>query len=382
MTLISRVPLYIMGNKIILKKKSVAGNLIFLVTFFCLVISQAQAKSFKLKFISDLNIKTGKTHKKIQIGGLSAIRLNKDKSILYAVSDDRSFHHPARIHSFKLSLDNKRFSLKPLNTIFLKNKNKRNFTLGTADFEGLDILEDGTFLVSSEGEKRFIPSIAPSITHFSKNGHYIKELKLPKKFKEETLYNAALESLSLSPNKKKLFIITESPLVNDITLSGILPLRLLSYRRNSKDHFSPEFEYLYPLEKGSLNKKKFNGISDILAISQNEFFVLERSYIKKRNLNTLKIFYIKIEKKTSDISNLKSLKVIPKNIIPLKKKLVFDLSDYSKHFEFGYQYLDNIEGICFGPRLKNGNQSLIFVSDNNFSKKQRTQFIFFELEIH
>jgi len=37
--------------------------------------------------------------------------------------------------------------------------------------------------------------------------------------------------------------------------------------------------------------------------------------------------------------------------------------------------LDNVEGMTFGPKLPNGQQSLILVSDNNFSATQFTQFI-------
>jgi hypothetical protein len=38
-----------------------------------------------------------------------------------------------------------------------------------------------------------------------------------------------------------------------------------------------------------------------------------------------------------------------------------------------------VEGITFGPKLANGNQSLVLVSDNNFSEKQKTQVFLFEV---
>jgi hypothetical protein len=41
--------------------------------------------------------------------------------------------------------------------------------------------------------------------------------------------------------------------------------------------------------------------------------------------------------------------------------------------------IDNVEGITFGPMLPNGHRSLIFVSDNNFNDKQKTQFFLFEV---
>ena len=39
--------------------------------------------------------------------------------------------------------------------------------------------------------------------------------------------------------------------------------------------------------------------------------------------------------------------------------------------------LDNVEGLTFGPRLRDGRQSLVLVSDNNFAATQFTQFLLF-----
>lgn len=43
------------------------------------------------------------------------------------------------------------------------------------------------------------------------------------------------------------------------------------------------------------------------------------------------------------------------------------------------RYIDNIEGVTFGPILPNGHRTLIFVADNNFSGRQKTQFLLFEV---
>jgi hypothetical protein len=42
-------------------------------------------------------------------------------------------------------------------------------------------------------------------------------------------------------------------------------------------------------------------------------------------------------------------------------------------------YLDNLEGMALGPRLPDGTQSLLLVSDDNFSNSQLTQFLLFRL---
>jgi hypothetical protein len=45
----------------------------------------------------------------------------------------------------------------------------------------------------------------------------------------------------------------------------------------------------------------------------------------------------------------------------------------------GLSPLDNIEGITLGPKLSEGRQSVVFVSDNNFSPTQVTQFLLFAM---
>jgi hypothetical protein len=37
----------------------------------------------------------------------------------------------------------------------------------------------------------------------------------------------------------------------------------------------------------------------------------------------------------------------------------------------------NLEGITLGPRFKDGSESLILVSDDNFNKMLKTEFIFY-----
>jgi hypothetical protein len=41
--------------------------------------------------------------------------------------------------------------------------------------------------------------------------------------------------------------------------------------------------------------------------------------------------------------------------------------------------LDNFEGMAFGPALADGSRSLLVVSDDNFSPRQRTSFLIFRV---
>ena len=66
--------------------------------------------------------------------------------------------------------------------------------------------------------------------------------------------------------------------------------------------------------------------------------------------------------------------------MPLKKKLLFNFESIKDFLTDGI--IDNLEGITLGPKLKNGNQSLILVADDNFQTfgKQLNQFILLEIK--
>ena len=42
-------------------------------------------------------------------------------------------------------------------------------------------------------------------------------------------------------------------------------------------------------------------------------------------------------------------------------------------------YIDNVEGMTFGPTLPNGHKTLVCVADNNFEILEKTQFLLFEI---
>jgi len=72
----------------------------------------------------------------------------------------------------------------------------------------------------------------------------------------------------------------------------------------------------------------------------------------------------------TNIAGLASFKDAKFN--PTKKKLLFNMDTLG-------MYISNIEGVSFGPQLPNGNETLIFVADNNFKATEKTQFLLFEI---
>ena len=75
--------------------------------------------------------------------------------------------------------------------------------------------------------------------------------------------------------------------------------------------------------------------------------------------------------KATDVSEYPSL--LTGNFQPISKRLLLNMDSLGI-------YVDNIEGVCLGPKLPNGKQSLVFISDNNFRKEQVTQLLLFQID--
>ncbi|NEP02233.1 MAG: esterase-like activity of phytase family protein, partial [Symploca sp. SIO2E9] len=114
-----------------------------------------------------------------------------------------------------------------------------------------------------------------------------------------------------------------------------------------------------------------NGLTELITLDNaGHFLSLERTYGLAGS--GAKIYQLATGSAT-DTSGIATLKGDISRIHPIQKKLLLDLS------ELGI-YLDNLEGIELGPRLSDGSQSLLLVSDDNFREEQVTQFILFRVE--
>jgi hypothetical protein len=96
--------------------------------------------------------------------------------------------------------------------------------------------------------------------------------------------------------------------------------------------------------------------------------VLERAYIAGVG-NSLRLY----EVDTRDGSDtLDAARLVPGGFRPMAKRLVADFA------QLGLSRLDNTEAMARGPALRNGNRTLVCLSDDNFNPAQVTQFVAFE----
>ncbi|OYD91983.1 phytase [Nostoc sp. 'Peltigera membranacea cyanobiont' 210A] len=337
------------------------------------------------------------------VGGLSGVTYDAANNRYYAISDDRSQVAPARFYTFTASDSGVNFT----NVTTLKDTNGNFFATNSLDPEGIALTNDGTVFISSEGEVN--PAAGrvsnPFIKEFSlTTGQEVASLSVPSKFLpvvEDTnsngivdagdtqtsgVYNnLAFESLTITPDQKTLFTATENALSQDglkASLTSGSRSRILQYNLVTGQ---PEKEYLYitdaiPEAPNPSTGSADNGLADLLAIdNRGTFLALERSFAQGVG-NTIKIYEVSLQGAT-DISFYDSLNNLSAEqlaaIKPAQKRLLLNLTDLNLPTDANHPItgVDNIEGIAFGPKLADGRQSIVLVSDNNFGSTQYTQIL-------
>jgi hypothetical protein len=243
------------------------------------------------------------------------------------------------------------------------------------DPEGVAIVNPNNFLISSEG---FVPIIPPSLYLFNTSGVLESTLEIPNKFMPKgvppfqtrgTGHNEAFECLTISNDKNVVYLAPERPLKQDKYKNGDEKVtRIIRYEKQN-GNFVATKEFGYQL--GDV------GLVDFVPLSKNKLLTLERGFDYKTKKQSIYIFEAFLENAT-DLSKIRAINSI-KNIKLVKKNLLLDLDSIIPKLSKKHRKLDNFEGITLGPKLPNGNQSVIIVSDNNFRKQQRTAFFLFEL---
>lgn len=352
--------------------------------------------SFELSFNNHILFDIDSKVEDIPLGGLSGLRYDNASKTLYAVSDDRSKQGPARLYQFNIVETDGKLDIKKDKQIFLKDNTGDHFKKNSIDFEDIDFLNTNEILLSDEGGSYSQKIYPPRLVVFNKTtGKYIRDLLVNEKFtpRRENGYfvsgvrdNLAFESMSLSPSKNSLFFATEDALHQDGPVASLKQNSLvrISQYMNRGSGLMPSKEYIYPLgpiqslENSIQSIGAQTGIPAVIALDDSNLFVLERTYYPVVDITKILLFKVNISTTAKDYSNVHSLK--NEKVSTLKKDILYDFDKVIKELKAEYQFLDNIEGMCLGPKLSNGNQTLILVSDNNFSKSQRTHFIIMEIK--
>lgn len=347
----------------------------------------------RLKLLGEYDIAHNLNFKGTTIGGLSGIDYDAANDLFYLISDDRSAINPARFYTAKISCTEKGIdSVQWLGATPLLQANGFTYPNSkqdpghTPDPEAIRYNAKTKLLVwTSEGERivRGKDTVLenPAITTITTGGKYIDTFPLPENLLMRAVekgprQNGVLEGLSFDRDFKTMFVNVEEPLYEDGPRADVVPnnawIRIYKYDVARKKNTGQYAYHLDPIAYPATPADgfKINGVPDIYAVGKNQLIVMERSFSTGRLPCTIKLYLADLNK-AEDISHNSSLQANPPTK-PVRKKLLLNMDSLGI-------YVDNVEGVTYGPVLPNGHRTLVLVSDNNFLAFEKTQFFLFEI---
>jgi hypothetical protein len=339
----------------------------------------------ELEFVGDYTLPQT-TFAGTTVGGISALAYDRQRDLIYALSDDRQ---QPRFYTLALNINeaDKIANITVEGVTLLQDQQDQAVAPQILDPEGVGLTPKGQLWISSEGVQALSPPILASFDLTS--GRWQEQLKLPSHFlptpeidepdTSEPLSpqgiadNRGFEALAMSPEGDRLFTATELPLLQDVNPDDSDPKfysRLLHYLVGDVRPLLIS-EYLYPLEPPTLGAG-LNGLTELATIdSGGHFLSLERSFSPLSGFNA-QVFQIATGGAT-DTSRLDKLALPLQGVNPVFKQPLLNLKDLNLT-------LSNLEGMMLGPTLSDGSQSVLLVSDNGFDVGQPTQFLLFRLD--
>ena len=375
-------------------------------SFFCLIIAVffsacSISRNIKgrertvssVKFLDEYVLPLNQTFQNTLVGGLSGIDYDAGNNQYYLISDDPSQFSPARFYAAQIDIkENKIDTIRLTKVTFIQQEDGIQYPKyqqgknSKADGESIRYNPVKNNLIwSNEGERLFRKTdttiVQPALTFISTSGKFLDTVALPSGFhitKQNygVRKNAFFEGLTYADNFKTLYASLEEPLYQDGEQSHFgfdqALTRITKFNVQAKKSIA---QYAYqldalPIKPTAESDWNLNGISEILAINNHTLLIMERAWAKGRDDHSfVRLYLVDLKGAENVIDNLSFIESKPK---PLHKKLLFDFDALNRH-------IDNIEGVTFGPKLANGNESLIFCVDNNFGKTQIQQFFLFEV---
>ncbi len=341
--------------------------------------------------MGEYDVANGKQFRATTIGGLSGIDYDAKNDIYYMISDDRSAINPARFYTAKIHVKENRIDsveFTDVKTLLQQDgkpyPNSKQDPFHTPDPEDIRYNPAIDQIAwSSEGERRPGNNILedPSVIVVDRNGNYKDSFELPANMHMRATengprQNSVFEGLAFSADYKYLFVSVEEPIYEDGPRAGVGDstawIRIIKFDTEKRKQIAQYAYRIEPVAYPAISPSSFkiNGVSAILSAGENKLLVVERSFSTGRIACTIRVFLADINEAT-DIGNTNSLQSQPAEK-PASKKLLLNMDDLGR-------YIDNIEGVTFGPALSNGHRTLLFIADNNFSPLEKTQLLLFEI---
>jgi len=358
----------------------------------------ADSGAVAVDYLASYDLPAGLLYEGSCVGGLSALEYDPAADRYWAIADDSE---EARYYRLRIDVEDPdgdgeaRIGAVSLEQVVrLRSREGRVYGAGEVDPEGFvlaagDLAGDGpgagaTAWVSSEGvAENGVPPFVDRVEVAT--GAYLQSLTIPVDLHPEhdgdrqtrgVRQNLGFESLTLSEDRRHLWVATESAPAQDLDGAGgeepragdRLYARLLHFGLEP----SPRLlgRYLYPLTHPE-GKRPIHGLVELLAIGGGgeggegeRFLALERTYSNVVGL-AVKLFELRLgdfldDAPGEDGPDDARYRLAPEDrgLPVLAKRHLLDLGELPPA-------VDNFEGLTFGPRLPDGSESLLVLGDND-----------------
>lgn len=304
------------------------------------------------------------------LGGLSSLAYDR-RSHAWASTVDNHGTDPARIWFFRDLREP--WVVRP--PLVLRRPDGAPYDGTTSDDEGLAVLPDGDYLVSSETE--------PSIRIFGRDGIERSAVRVPTRFDVVPLgqatANATLEGLSISPSGRRIVAAMEGALSGD---SDPMIHRFLVYgpRPGGRWHLIKQVEYR--TETGQR-------VPEVALLDDDSMIVAEGSFDPATG-NAVGLYIATGLDDAPDVSAIADLATRPAGLA-LHTELVADLvrcptlGAPAKETQAN-PLLDNFEGMAIrrAPHRSRSGEDVVgvsLISDDNFSATQTTRVLNLSLRL-
>ena len=300
-----------------------------------------------------------------ELGGLSALAFDA-RSAAWVSAVDNHGTDPARIWFFRNLAD----PVVVRDPLVLRQPDGTPYDGTNSDNEGLAVLPDGSYLVSSETE--------PSIRVYGRDGVQLASLPVPARFAVtgttpdgQATSNATLEGLTIAPSGREIIAAMEGALSGDVSASGDATLhRFLVYDADRAGTWHLTKQIAYRTDEG-------NRVPEVAAYGRDSLLVEEAAFSATAG-NSVELYAVTHLNAAADVSGIANLSLAPARD-EVSKKLVASLTGCptlgapSRETQTN-PLLDNYEGMAItfgGPGLA----GLSMISDDNFSAAQFTRVL-------
>ncbi|SFO50462.1 Uncharacterized conserved protein [Actinomadura madurae] len=321
------------------------------------------------------------------LGGLSGLDRDPRTGTWYFVSDDRWRYDPARFYTGRLDID-------PATGAFTGVRISGVSTLrrpdggpypgfgkpGSVDPETIRYdPRSRRVLWGSEGDRPDethpdVPLSQMSLRWASRDGRYVGRLPLPPGLRLTGEHrgprrNSGFEALTFTSHG--IAAMVEGPRYEDGAPPAVghgALTRLTLWSRAGR----VRAQYAYPVDRLPAAPRPPSGIADsgvseILAVDGHRFLALERTWLEGVGYRN-RLYEFDVRGATDVLHRDRLGEGV--RFRPVRKRLVADLGRHAAPEQ-------NLEALAWGPRLRSGECTLVAGSDDNFDRREVTQFLAF-----